>query len=523
MVDILPILSREQRHHLIEALKRIPLFQTQEGRTLLLTDLPITGLSRSTTLDVDLFNIVDAVVRWGKLPDATSPLLMLLDNAREYAGNGEAGRELAVLYQELIQTLRDSPPVANVVDSTITPLERAERYRAFKEAATEYNWQSMRRLSVGIEGYKDVLDLLNRPAHLLEEVIDAFEASNWAQLIRVARQLGAEAPPNVAEWVTRAWREVPITEMVLRGHINSVLTVTITPDGRQALSGSSDRTLRLWDLTTGQELHTFKGHTGQVWAGAVTTDGLVALSSSGDETLRLWNLATGQEVHTFNNHEGSSRAVALTPNGLHALSGSGDGTLQLWHLVTGQELRTFTGHTREILAIAVTPDGRQVLSGSADKTLRLWDLDGNYGEKKRASTRKLMTATNRALRTFTGHTSAVPTVVVTPDGRQALSGSLDSTLRLWNLATGQEMHTFSGHEGMVRAVAVTPDGRQALSGSQDKTLRLWNLATGQQLRTLIGHEGPVFAVAISPDGRTIVSSGGDNTVRVWTLPEGLLG
>ena len=107
-----------------------------------------------------------------------------------------------------------------------------------------------------------------------------------------------------------------------------------------------------------------------------------------------------------------------------------------------------------------SPDGRTALSGSDDKTLKLWDL-----------------ATGKEIRTFTGHTNSVYSVAFSPDGRTALSGSDDKTLKLWDLATGKEIRTFTGHTSMVYSVAFSPDGRTALSGSDDKTLKLWDLAT----------------------------------------------
>src|SRR5262249_27549258 len=101
-----------------------------------------------------------------------------------------------------------------------------------------------------------------------------------------------------------------------------------------------------------------------------------------------------------------------------------------------------------------------VLSGGEDGTLKLW----NWTE-------------HRCLRVLHGHTSAVYTVVVTADGRHALSGSDDSALRWWGLAAGPS-HQLRGHTGSVRAVALSPDGRHALSGSDDETLRWWDLAAG---------------------------------------------
>ena len=93
-------------------------------------------------------------------------------------------------------------------------------------------------------------------------------------------------------------------------------------------------------------------------------------------------------------------------------------------------------------------------------------------------------------------------MAIAPDGRYALSGSDDRTLKLWDLATGQPRLTLSGHAGPVYAVAILPDGRQAWSGSTDGTLRLWDLETGEVCVDLAGHGGPVYAMAVTPDGRT---------------------
>ena len=101
------------------------------------------------------------------------------------------------------------------------------------------------------------------------------------------------------------------------------------------------------------------------------------------------------------------------------------------------------------------------------------------------------------LRTLTGHTDTIYALAIAPDGRTALSGSDDKTLRLWDLASGSMIRTLNGHTGRVFSVAIAPDGRTALSGSEDKTLRLWDLTSGSTIRTLTGHTDIVFSVAIS--------------------------
>jgi len=118
---------------------------------------------------------------------------------------------------------------------------------------------------------------------------------------------------------------------------------------------------------------------------------------------------------------------------------------------------------------------------------------------------------------FVGHESGVHAVAVTPDGRYAVSGSFDKTLRLWELNTGKFIRNFEGHAGTVFGAAVTPDGQRIVSGSSDGTLRVWDLNTAKLINTLSGHTGKIYAVKITLDGRYIISSSADRTLScgIW--------
>ena len=244
---------------------------------------------------------------------------------------------------------------------------------------------------------------------------------------------------------------------------NRVSSVVFSPDGCCALSGSSDNTLRVWEVSTGRCLRTFEGHTDWVLSVVFSPDGRCALSASGDKTVRLWELSTGRCLRTFEGHTGKISSVAVSPDSRRALSASGDKTVRLWELSTGRCLKTFKRSDFEVHSVAFSADGRCALLGSY-KTLSLRDL-----------------STGRCLRTFKGHVRDVILVVISPDGRWALSGSDDKTLRLWELATGRCLRTFEGHTTSVNSVAFSPDGQCALSGSgatvnsDDNTLRLWEL------------------------------------------------
>ena len=163
----------------------------------------------------------------------------------------------------------------------------------------------------------------------------------------------------------------------------------------------------------------------------------------------------------------------------------------------GPLIRTFQGHTNSVDAVTVTTDGRKAISGSQDNTLKVWDLE-----------------TSEELRTLKGHTNWVSAVAVTSDGRKAVSGSDDKTLKVWDLETGEELRTLKGHTYWVSAVAVTPDGRKAISGSWDHTLKVWDLETGDVIATFAG-EGPIIATAIGSNGLNIIA--GESSGRVHFL------
>ncbi|MCT7975118.1 WD40 repeat domain-containing protein [Laspinema olomoucense] len=271
------------------------------------------------------------------------------------------------------------------------------------------------------------------------------------------------------------------------GHSNSVNAVAITPDGKRAVSASLDKTLKLWDLATGEELATFSGHSNWVEAVTITPDGKQAVSASRDNTLKLWNLPRGEEVATLTGHGNSVNAVAITPDGKQAVSASGDNTLKLWDLTTGEKVATLTGHSNWVNAVAITPDGKQAVSASRDNTLKLWDL-----------------VTGEEVATLTGHSNWVTAVVITPEGKQVVSASKDGTVKLWDLDTGSSVVTLTGHGSGVTAVAITPDGQQVVSASWDRTLKLWDLATGEVVASFSG-VSKFRSCAVAPDGVTVVA------------------
>ncbi|KAG8983991.1 hypothetical protein FRB93_006865 [Tulasnella sp. JGI-2019a] len=171
-----------------------------------------------------------------------------------------------------------------------------------------------------------------------------------------------------------------------------------------------------------------------------------------------------------------------------------------------QTLWATSKHSDQISCVAVSPDGTTVISGSDDSTLRLWDA------KTGAAIGKPME----------GHALQITCMAVSPDSTTIVSGSLDNTLRLWDAKTGEVIgKAMIGHTWWVQCVAVSPNSATIVSGSDDNTLRLWDAKTGEAIgRALKGHTKWVRCVAVSPDGTTIISGSGDHTLRLWDIRTG---
>ncbi|MCA2699705.1 MAG: WD40 repeat domain-containing protein [Microcystis sp. M179S2] len=292
----------------------------------------------------------------------------------------------------------------------------------------------------------------------------------------------------------------------LEGHGSYVHSVNFSRDGKTLVSGSDDNTIILWNVETGQKLHTLKGHNGPVYSVNFSPDGKTLVSGSDDKTIKtikIWNVETGKEIRTLKGHGGPVYSVNFSPDGKTLVSGSDDKTIKLWNVETGKEIRTLNGHEGPVYSVNFSRNGKTLVSGSGDKTIKLWNV-----EKP------------QEIRTLKGHDGPVYSVNFSRDGKTLVSGSDDKTIKLWNVKTGQEIHTLKGHDSRVRSVNFSHDGKTLVSGSWDNTIKLWNRSTGQEIRTLKGHDGPVWSVNFSHDGKTLVSGSDDNTIKLWNVETG---
>ncbi|MHC5744904.1 MAG: WD40 domain-containing protein [Nostoc sp.] len=291
----------------------------------------------------------------------------------------------------------------------------------------------------------------------------------------------------------------------LTGHSSEVISVVYSPNGQQLASASWDKTIKIWDVSSGQLLKTLTGHSSEVISVVYSPNGQQLASASTDKTIKIWDVSSGQLLKTLTGHSSKVISVAYSPNGQQIASASWDKTIKIWDVSSGQLLKTLTGHSSEVISVVYSPNGQQLASASWDKTIKIWDV-----------------SSGQLLKTLTGHSSEVISVVYSPNGQQLASASTDKTIKIWDVSSGQLLKTLTGHSSKVISVAYSPNGQQIASASWDKTIKIWDVSSGQLLKTLTGHSSEVNSVAYSPNGQQLASASPDKTIKIWDVSSGQL-
>lgn len=284
----------------------------------------------------------------------------------------------------------------------------------------------------------------------------------------------------------------------IKGHVASINSFAISPDGKVLASGSDDKTISLWNLKTGKRIFSFFGAK-KVYSVAISPDSQMLVSGDGDRQVTTWSLDKKQILRSFSylastSHAGVVYAVAFSPDGKTLISGSGDRTIRLWNIETGKLIRIFNGHSKAVFALAIAPDGQTLVSGSADQTIGIWNLN-SY----------------QLPCILKGHSGWVFSVAIAPNAETIASGSADGTVKLWNLRSGQLLRTLPGHSGPVFSVAIAPDGKTLASGSNNGTVKFWNLSSGELMQTLAGYN-PVAFSAVEP---IFITGGNGGAIQIW--------
>ena len=325
---------------------------------------------------------------------------------------------------------------------------------------------------------------------------DAFRARKVAlEALKIAPTVEAEAALRQANQQNT---------MVLNGHVREVRAIALSHDGRLMVSGSCDKTIRLWDLETGKQV----GETPEMeeWVYAVSygaNDKRIA-AALGDGTIRIWNMETGKSIKVPMKGYPIGECVLsadFSSDGERVVLALSDNTLRIWNVQTGEQIGVpLDSFTKLVFSVNFSPNGERIVTASLyDSTIRIWNV-------------------------LTGKQIGPPmvgeyvtSVKYSIDGKHIVSGSGDGSIRLWDVQTGKQIGPpLIGHTNCVRSLAYSMDGKLIVSGSDDGTVRIWDAQTGKQIgNQLSKHSSAVMTVSFSPNGRYIISSSDDNSIRIW--------
>jgi WD40 repeat protein len=267
----------------------------------------------------------------------------------------------------------------------------------------------------------------------------------------------------------------------LQGYSHVVASVAISNDGTHVVSGSYDNAVHIWDTQTGLDSDTrvrlrhsltdamqnLNGHSDFVTSITISQDGIRIISGSSDKTICIWDTQIGTALRKLEGHSDAVASVAISHDGARIISGSDDKTIRIWDAQTGATLRKLEGHSNVVSSVTISQDGTCVVSGSGDMTVRIWDAH-----------------TGAVLRELQGHSGFVGSIAISQDGALIISGSSDSTVHIWCAKTGLVLRRLKPeYSGLCTSVAISPDGNRAMASYHQRTI-VWDARTGVRIHTL---------------------------------------
>ncbi len=309
------------------------------------------------------------------------------------------------------------------------------------------------------------------------------------------------------------WRILtPSPLYVYRSHRQKVNAVAWAPDSQLIASASDDKTVQVWNASTGKLVSSYIGHTGPVYAVAWSPDGEEIASSSADGTVQIWDSATGEQIgNPFEAHGGSIYAVAWSPNSKLISSADENGKIFEWQAKTGRITYLNQEHVGPVYALAWSPNGKQIVSAGSDGIIRVWGAVYSLE--------------------YSGHRGEIRGVAWSPDGKWIASAGEDGTAQVWDAMTGETIYRYTNHQDEVYCVAWSPDSLRIASAGKDDTVQIWDATTGDNVRICSGSSKLYFSniflaswsdqlwvnnVSWSHDGKRIASSSTNTTVQVWS-------
>ncbi|KDO32479.1 hypothetical protein SPRG_02956 [Saprolegnia parasitica CBS 223.65] len=387
----------------------------------------------------------------------------------------------APVVAEVIDTVADEVPALDANDETADVVGKAVEALAKQEAAAAA--ANPTHNSALVEYKKETTFSAQ------------FASSSSTALVR--RRLAQEVPKP--QWHA-PWK----LKRVIAGHLGWVRSVAVDPTNEWFVTGSADRTIKVWDLASGQLKLTLTGHINAIRGLAVSDRHPYLFSCSEDKKVLCWDLEYNKVIRSYHGHLSGVFSLKLHPTLDVLVTGGRDAVARVWDMRTKQQIHVLSGHQGTVWCLETQPTDPQILSGAADGTVKLWDL-----------------AAGKAMTTLTNHKKAVRAMACSPNDHSFLTGAADN-LKKWQTRDGKFLRNLSGHNAIINAVCMNQDN-VAVSAADNGTMRFWDYTTGynfQKEATIVqpgslDSEAGIYAATFDKTGLRLITAEADKTIKIW--------
>lgn len=303
----------------------------------------------------------------------------------------------------------------------------------------------------------------------------------------------------------------------LTGHTENVRSVSWNPNGSELASGGFDKTIRIWNPISGENLRSFDGIK-KVKAVAWSPDRQAIAHAGYAGTIQVRDSRSGDLRLSLEVEDEQVDFLTWNPDGMLLAAGS-LGSLKVFSIKTGKVVFDLGSETEWINSVAWCPNAESLAIGYANGGIKIFS---NLGENADASNLGEATGEN------------VLALAYSPDGK-ILASSNGCFIYLWNMVSGKRVNTLKGHScelttyvsgkfagqdiPVIRSIAFHPNGELLASGGQDRAGMLWDVSSGKAIATLVGHSQDIRVIAFSPNGKVLATASDDTTIKVWSLSE----
>ncbi|KAI0025610.1 WD40 repeat-like protein [Xylariomycetidae sp. FL0641] len=321
------------------------------------------------------------------------------------------------------------------------------------------------------------------------------------------QQALTSARAQATHQVKPEWRRPWKLMRVISGHLGWVRSLAVEPNNKWFASGAGDRTIKIWDLATGNLRLTLTGHISTVRGLAVSPRHPYLFSCGEDKMVKCWDLETNKVIRHYHGHLSGVYTLALHPTLDVLVTGGRDGVARVWDMRTRSNIHVLSGHRGTVADVKCQEADPQVISASLDSTVRLWDL-----------------AAGKTSGVLTHHKKGVRALAMHPSEFTFATGSTGS-IKQWKCPEGAFMGNFEGHNAIINSLAVNED--VLFSGGDNGSMSFWDWKSGHRFQSLdsiaqpgsLDAEAGIMSSTFDRTGMRLIVGEADKTIKIWKPDE----